>query len=143
LQDIGAGFQGRRGGIELIDIVFAFSNVKLVRGLVLDNIRQLETMDAIAKGQNEGLKAMIMQKQKTMYSNLSDVENVLGTIIDANVAQRAAPADRPGPVGLRTVQLNEEQSQAFVSAIVFAIHHMAKFIPGTDMGNSGLPQSVI
>ena len=42
MQDFGAGIQpGRNNGIEIIDIVFAFSNVKLVRELVEDNLKRL------------------------------------------------------------------------------------------------------
>ena len=139
LQDFGADMvQGGHNGIELIDIFFALSNVKLVREIVQDNIRQLEAMNEISKGQNEGLKNMIMQKQRMLHGSLSDVEKMLQSIIEVNTAPSAKMA------GSKNLQLNTDQSQALVGAIVFAINHMSKFVPGADMANSGgLPQSMI
>ena len=138
LQDMGVvPIPGGEGRVELIDIIFAFSNVKLVRELVQDNIRQLEEMDMISKGQNEGLKQMIMQKQKMLYENLSKVEKTLETVIDVNITPQARAA------GARNVQLDPAQSKALAGAIVFAINHMVKFIPGANMGPSGLPESIV
>jgi hypothetical protein len=137
LQDVGAAIQGGHPGIELIDIVFAYSNVKLVRELVGDQIRQLEEAGP-GKGQAEGLKNMIMTKQKSLHSSLAEVEKMLEEIIDANTTMGAQR------MSMRNVQMNPQQSQAMVGAIVFAINHMAKFVPGANQGgNSGLPESMI
>jgi hypothetical protein len=135
MQDVDAAIQGGHPGIELIDIVFAFSNVKLVRELVQDQIRQLEEM-GVNKGQVEGLRGMILAKQKSLYANLTEVEKLLEDLIDVNASNGARMA------GMRNIQLNAEQSQAMVSAIAFAISHMSKFIPGSDMRSSGLPESM-
>jgi len=135
MQDVGAVSQGHPE-IELIDIIFAFSNVRLVRELVQDQIRQLEEMGG-SKGQTEGLREMIMVKQKTLYTNLSEVEKLLEGIIDMNITSGARM------VGTRNIQLNAEQSRAMISAIVFAINHMAKFVPGSNVGSGGLPESMI
>jgi hypothetical protein len=144
MQDVDAAIQGGHPGIELIDIVFAFSNVKLVRELVEDQIRQIDEMGGASKGgggaskgQSEGLKDMIMAKQKTLRANLLEVEKMLEDVIDVNTTVGARMA------GMRNIQMNSEQSQAMISAIVFAINHMAKFIPGSNMGGSGLPESMI
>ncbi len=138
MQDFGADMvQGGHDGIELIDVIFAFSNVKLVREIVQDNIRQLEEMNEISKGQNEGLKNMIMQKQRMLHGSLSEVEKTLESIIDMNITPQAKMT------GLKNLKLNTDQSQALVGAIVFAINHMSKFVPGADMGSGGLPQSII
>ncbi len=137
MQDVDAAIQGGHPGIELIDIIFALSNVKLVRGLVQDQVRQLEEISGMSKGQNEGMRGMIISKQKSLLSNLLEVEKTLEGIVSAS-----------NPIGARTagmsdVQLNAEQSRAMVSAIVFAINHMAKFVPGSGMSGSGLPESII
>jgi hypothetical protein len=137
MQDVDAAIQGGHPGIELIDIVFAFSNVKLVRELVEDQIRQIEEMDGASKGQAEGLRNMIMSKQKTLHANLIEVEKMLEDAIDVNTAMGARMA------GMRNIQMNSEQSQAMISAIVFAINHMAKFVPGSSPRGSGLPESMI
>jgi hypothetical protein len=135
MQDI--GIQGGRPAIELIDIIFVFSNVKLVRELVGDQIRQLEEMDGTSKGQAEGLKGMIMSKQKELHANLLEVEKMLGDAIDVNVASG------PRTAGMHNIEMNARQSQAMISAIVFAISHMAKFIPGSGIMGGGLPESII
>ncbi len=135
LQDVSAAVPGGHDGIELIDIVFVFSNVKLVRELVQDQIRQIEAMGDVSKGQTEGLREMILEKQKTLYISLSEVEKLLENIIDASITPQARTA------GMRNIQLNTEQSKAMVGAIVFAINHMAKFVPGAQMGG-GLPESL-
>ncbi|HTX44400.1 MAG TPA: hypothetical protein VMC61_06680 [Methanocella sp.] len=137
MQDVGTIPQGHPG-IELIDIIFVYSNVKLVRELVQDQIRQIEEMNSLSKGQAEGLRNMIMAKQKTLLTNLSDVEKTLEEIIDANATMGVRR-------GARNIQLNTEQSQAMIGAIVFAINHMAKFVPGPgpDTGDTGLPESMI
>lgn len=137
MQDIGAGIpQGGHNGIELIDIVFAFSNVKLVRELVEDNLKQLEAAD-VSKGQTEGMKALIVQKQRNMLQNLSDVETTLESIIDAHTTPGVDVRE------MRHVKLNPDQSKAFMSAIVFSISHMTKFIQGPPAGSSGLPESML
>jgi hypothetical protein len=108
--------------------------VKLVRELVEDQIRQLDDLSGSTKGQSEGIRGMIMSKQKTLLANLSDVEKMLEGVIDAGTAMSTQTP------GTRNVQLNQEQTQAMVGAIVFAINHMAKFVPGSGMG---LPESMI
>ncbi len=137
MQDVYAAIQGGHPGIELIDIIFALSNVKLVRGLVQDQVRQLEEISGVSKGQNEGMRGMIVAKQKSLLSNLLEVEKMLEGIVSANNTIGARTA------GMSDVQLNAEQSRAMVSAIVFAINHMAKFVPGSGMSGSGLPESII
>lgn len=138
MQDIDAAVQGGHPGIELIDVIFAYSNVKLVRELVEDQIQQLDEMSGMSKGQSEGIRGMIMSKQKALLVNLNDVEKMLEDIIDTNTARGVQRT------GMRNVQLNPEQTQAMVGAIVFAINHMAKFVPGTNTGGaSGLPESMI
>jgi len=135
LHDIGEGIvPGGRNKVEIIDVIFAFSNVKLVREIVQDNIKQLNEMNEVGKGQTEGLKNAIMQKQMGLYTSLSDVEKILEGIID-NITPQARI------VGSRDIQLDPGQSQALAGAILFAINHMIKFIPGADLGN-GLPQSM-
>jgi hypothetical protein len=136
LQDVGAAVQAGHDGIELIDIVFAFSNVKLVRELVQDHIRQLEEYGDVSKGQTEGLREMMIAKQKALYISLSEVEKTLEGVIDNSISPR------PRMVGMSRIQLNPEQSQAMVSAIMFAITHMSKFVPHAGSG-SGLPESII
>ncbi len=136
LQDVGVAIQGGHPGIELIDIIFAYSNVKLVRELVEDQIRQLEETGP-GKGQAEGLKNMIMTKQKALHASLAEVEKMLEGIIDASSAM-----GMPG-ASMRNVRLNPEQTKAMVGAIVFAINHMAKFVPDASPGgNIGLPESM-
>jgi hypothetical protein len=63
--------------IELIDVVFALSNVRLVKEIVQDNLRQLDQLNAVGKGQTEGLKSMILQKQQQALKDLNGVEKVL------------------------------------------------------------------
>jgi hypothetical protein len=135
LQDVGAAIQGGHDGIELIDVVFVFSNVKLVRELVQDHIRQLEEMGSVSKGQTEGMREMIIAKQKTLYASLSEVEELLERIIDVSITPQARSE------GMKNIQLNSEQSRAMIGAIVFAINHMTKFVPGAGIG-SGLPESI-
>jgi hypothetical protein len=135
MQDVSAAIQGGHDGIELIDVVFVFSNVKLVRELVQDQIRQLEDMGSVSKGQTEGMREMIIAKQKSLYSSLSEVESLLERIIDVNITPQARSA------GMKNIQLNSEQSRAMVGAIVFAINHMSKFVPGAGIGG-GLPESI-
>ena len=138
MQDIEAGIQGGHNGIEIIDIVFAFSNVRLVRELVEDNLKQLEAAD-VSKGQTEGLKDMIIQKQRSMLKDLGSVEAMLESVINTHTSPGLNVRE------LGKVQLNPEQSRAFVSAIVFSINHMAKFIPAAAVGggSTGLPESMI
>ena len=138
MQDIAASIQGGHNGIEIIDVVFAFSNVKLVRELVEDNLKQLEAAD-VSKGQTEGLKEMIIQKQRSMLKDLGSVESTLQSIINAHTA----PGINVREMG--KVQLNPDQTKAFVSAIVFSINHMAKFIPSAAVGggSTGMPESMI
>ncbi len=136
MQDVGAAIQGGHDGVELIDVVFVFSNVKLVRELVQDHIRQLEEMGDVSKGQTEGMREMIMAKQKSLHASLSEVEELLERITDVSVTPQARAA------GLSNIQLNSEQSRAMIGAIVFAINHMAKFVPGGGIGG-GLPESIL
>lgn len=135
MQDVGTAIQGGHDGIELIDVVFVFSNVKLVRELVQDHIRQLEGLGDVSKGQTEGMREMIIGKQKSLYMSLSEVEKLLENIIDVSITPQARTA------GMRNIQMNAEQSQAMAGAIVFAINHMAKFVPDTNIGG-GLPGSI-
>jgi hypothetical protein len=94
-------------------------------------------MNSISKGQNEGIKQMIMAKQKVLYDNLSEVEKTLESVIDVNIKPQAQTSLAGN------VQLNTDQSKALVGAIVFAINHMVKFIPGANMGGSGMPESIV
>lgn len=135
MQDVSAAIQGGHDGIELIDVVFVFSNVKLVRELVQDHIRQLEDLGDVSKGQTEGMREMIIAKQKSLYLSLSEVEKLLENIIDASITPQARSE------GMHNIQLNSEQSRAMVGAIVFAINHMSKFVPGSGIG-AGLPESI-
>ena len=135
MQDVGAAIQGGHDGVELIDVVFVFSNVKLVRELVQDHIRQLEAMGDVSKGQTEGLREMMIEKQKTLYVSLSEVEKLLESIIDVSITPQART------VSMRNIQLNAEQSKAMVGAIIFAINHMAKFVPGGNVGG-GVPKAL-
>ncbi len=135
MQDVGAAIQGGHDGVELIDVVFVFSNVKLVRELVQDHIRQLEAMGDVSKGQTEGMREMILAKQKSFYSSLSEVEALLERIIDTSITPQVRSA------GMHNIQLNSDQSKAMIGAIVFAINHMAKFVPGGGTGG-GLPESI-
>jgi hypothetical protein len=136
MQDVSAAVQGSHNGIELIDVVFAFSNVRLVRELVQDHIRQLEAYGDIGKGQTEGLRGMMIAKQKALFNSLSEVEKMLEGIIDTNISPQ------PRMAVMSNIQLSPEQSQAMVSAIVFAIAHISKFVPNAGTG-SGLPESII
>lgn len=121
--------------VELIDIIFALSNIGLVREIVQDNLNQLEALGAVGKGQTEGLRAMITQKQKQVFSDLTDIEKTLQGIVDQSampVAQR-----QPG----RNFNLNPQQSKALIYAISFSISHLMKFIPGA--GSPQVPGVII
>ena len=108
--------------IEMIDIVFALSNVKLVREIVQDNLQQTEQLADIGKGQTEGLRAMILQKQRQALDDLTGVEGVLTGIVDE--------ALKPHPTGAnRDISLNSAHSKALIYALTFAIGHLMKFIP--------------
>lgn len=134
LQDVGPAIPAV---IELIDVVFVFSNVKLVRELVQDHIRQLEELARVSKGQTEGLREKILEKQRALHADLSEVEALLEGIIDVSATPEAR-ASR-----MHSIRLNGGQSKAMLGAIVFAINHMAKFVPGAITGDIGLPESMI
>ena len=93
----------------------------------------------MSKGQTEGLKDMIVQKQRSMLKDLGSVETMLESIINTHMGPDLNVRD------MGNVMLNTEQSKAFVSAIVFSINHMAKFIPSAAAGGggSGLPSAMI
>jgi hypothetical protein len=121
--------------IELIDIVFALSNVKLVKEIVQDNLRQLEELKAIGKGQTEGLKAMIVQKQTQALSDLNGVEKVLNGIVEQSLNPQKAQIQRD-------VSLGPEHSKALIYALTFAISHLMKFMPQQGAGGQ-MPGTII
>ena len=127
--------------VEMIDIVFALSNVSLVREIVQENLNQLEGLRAVGKGQNEGLHAMIMDKQKQVYADLTDVEQTFKVIVDQSATTAQQHQIR------RNFNLNEKQSKALVYAISFSVSHLLKFIPGAGGsgggGGSGVPGVII
>lgn len=108
--------------IEMIDIIFAISNVKLVREIVTDNLRRLEDVGSISKGQTEGLRHMIIDRQNKVHSDLADVEAVL-----TDIMKRSVEAE-PGVIS-RNEALNPAQSSALIYALSFAVSHLMKFIP--------------
>ena len=138
------GMPGLPGGvpasapIELIDVVFALSNIRLVKEIVQGNLRQLDQLDrmGMGKGQTEGLKAMIVQKQKQAYDDLEKVEQTLNTIVEESVA----PA---GVKPQRDVSLGPDQSQALITALSFAISHLMKFMPQPTGGPGEMPGTII
>ena len=142
----GAGGAPRRGGeasrnqttapVELIDIIFALSNISLVREIVQDNLIQIEELSKVSKGQTEGLRSLMLEKQKQVFTDLIDIEVLLKGILNENVAS----ADhRPSH---RNFNLNTQQSKALIYALSFAINHLIKFIPGS-VGGSPVPGVII
>lgn len=139
----GAGGAGGAAGgnrttapVELIDIVFALSNISLVREIVQQNLIQLQDLGQVSKGQTEGLRAMIMDKQKQVFADLSEIEHLLRGIIDEGaVAMSRNPARR-------NFNLSAQQSKALIYAISFSISHLVKFIPGAG-GGSNVPGVII
>ncbi len=121
--DMPAGGSPASAPIELIDVVFALSNIRLVKEIVQDNLRQLSDLDRVGKGQTEGIKAMIVQKQEQALNDLLNVEATLNTIVEDSIARTSAP----GPQ--RDVSLGPEQSRALIGALSFAISHLMKFMP--------------
>jgi hypothetical protein len=133
--DIPAGFSPASAPIELIDVVFALSNIRLVKEIVQDNLRQLSQLDRVSKGQTEGLKMMIVQKQEQAYKDLDNVEKTLNSIVEESVAQA-------GQTSQRDVSLGPEQSRALIGALSFAIGHLMKFLPQPGAGNE-LPGTIV
>jgi hypothetical protein len=113
--------------IELIDVVFALSNIRLVKQIIQDNLKQLSELDQVSKGQTEGLKAMIVQKQEQAFNDLDSVEKTLNSIIEESIAQS-------GQASQKDVSLGPEQSRALISALSFAISHLMKFMPQQGPG---------
>jgi hypothetical protein len=133
--DIPAGFSPASAPIELIDVVFALSNIRLVKEIVQDNLRQLSELDRSAKGQTEGLKMMIVQKQEQAYKDLDKVENTLNHIVEESIAQA-------GQASQRDVSLGPEQSRALIGALSFAIGHLMKFMPQPNAGGE-MPGTIV
>jgi hypothetical protein len=137
------GFQNVPGGmspasapIELIDVVFALSNIKLVKEIVQDNLRQLGELNVVGKGQTEGLKAMILQKQQQALRDLDGVERVLTGIVDTSLKPERSSVQQD-------VSLGPEHSKALIYALTFAISHLMKFMPQQGMSQGELPGTII
>lgn len=133
--DIPSGFSPASAPIELIDVVFALSNIRLVKEIVQDNLKQLADLDKMGKGQTEGIKMMIVQKQEQAYRDLDNVEKTLNRIVEESMAQA-------GQAGQRDVSLNPEQSRALIGALSFAIGHLMKFMPQPGAG-AELPGTIV
>lgn len=129
--DIPAGGAPASAPIELIDVVFALSNIRLVKEIVQDNLRQLSELDRVGKGQTEGLKAMIVQKQEQALKDLVNVETTLNHIVEDSLSQAGQPTMAPQ----RDVSLGPEQSRALIGALSFAISHLMKFMPQPGVGD--------
>ena len=132
--DIPAGFSPASAPIELIDVVFALSNIRLVKEIVQDNLKQLNDLDRSGKGQTEGLKMMIFQKQEQAYKDLDNVEKTLNRIVEDSIAQA-------GHAGQKDVSLGPEQSKALIGALSFAIGHLMKFMP--QPGGNEMPGTIV
>ncbi|OPY29861.1 MAG: hypothetical protein A4E28_00643 [Methanocella sp. PtaU1.Bin125] len=137
------GFQNIPGGaspasapIELIDVVFALSNIRLVREIVQDNLRQLDELNVMGKGQTEGLKAMIVQKQQQALRDLDGVEGVLNGIVEASLKPERTGAQQD-------ISLGPEHSKALIYAITFAISHLMKFMPQPGTAGPEIPGSIV
>ena len=133
--DIPSGFSPASAPIELIDVVFALSNIRLVKEIVQDNLKQLSDLDKVGKGQTEGIKMMIVQKQEQAYRDLDNVEKTLNRIVEDSMAQA-------GQAGQRDVSLNPEQSRALIGALSFAIGHLMKFMPQPGAG-AEMPGTIV
>lgn len=137
--DITSGFgrdPDKGNTIELIDMIFALSNVRLVKEIVQNNIAQIEQLGGISKGQTEGLRSMIMQKQRALFADLTGVETHLQDIVNVSSLSGVEKVK-----ALNKISFTPEQSRALITAVSFAINHMAKFVPGYI--GSGLPESMI
>jgi hypothetical protein len=133
--DIPAGYSPASAPIELIDVVFALSNIRLVKEIVQDNLRQLSELNRVGKGQTEGLKMMIVQKQEQAYKDLDNVEKTLNRIVEESIAQ-------VGHASQQDVSLGPEQSRALIGALSFAIGHLMKFMPLPGAG-SEIPGTIV
>jgi hypothetical protein len=133
--DIPSGSSPASAPIELIDVVFALSNIRLVKEIVQDNLKQLSDLDRVGKGQTEGIKMMIVQKQEQAYRDLDNVEKTLNRIVEDSMAQA-------GQAGQRDVSLGPEQSRALIGALSFAIGHLMKFMPQPGAG-AEMPGTIV
>jgi hypothetical protein len=133
--DIPSGFSPASAPIELIDVVFALSNIRLVKEIVQDNLKQLSDLDRVGKGQTEGIKMMIVQKQQQAYRDLDNVEKTLNRIVEDSMAQA-------GHAGQSDVSLGPEQSRALIGALSFAIGHLMKFMPQPGAG-AEMPGTIV
>ncbi len=133
--DVSPGIGSASAPIEMIDLVFALSNIRLVKEIVQDNLRQLSELDRSGKGQTEGLKAMIVQKQEQAYNNLDNVEKTLSLIVEDSISVQS------GQFHGKDVSLDPEQSRALVGALSFAISHLMKFMP--QPGGSEVPGTIV
>lgn len=122
--------------VELIDIIFALSNISLVRGIVQENLTQIEELGKVSKGQTEGLRTMMLEKQKQVFTDLVEIEHILKGILNENVPSATHRPSR------RNFNLNTQQSKALVYALSFAVNHLIKFIPGSA-GGSQVPGVII
>jgi hypothetical protein len=112
--DIPSGFSPASAPIELIDVVFALSNIRLVKEIVQDNLKQLSDLDKVSKRQTEGIKMMIVQKQEQAYRDLDNVEKTPNRIVEDSLAQA-------GQARQRDVSLGPEQSRALIGALSLTI----------------------
>lgn len=110
------------GGIEFIDVLFALTNVRVVKDLVEESLWQIEQLGDVSKGQTEGLRQMMLQKQRALLSDITSVENTLSSIVEIGRDSNIRKA------GGKTYSLNPEQTKVLVESIKFAISHMAKFL---------------
>ena len=122
--------------VELIDIIFALSNISLVREIVQDNLVQIEALGKVSKGQTEGLRSIILEKQKQVFTDLMDIEQILKGILNENAVSAQRHQSH------RNFNLNTQQSKALIYALSFAINHLMKFIPGAA-GGSQVPGVII
>ncbi|MGA9141780.1 MAG: hypothetical protein WBZ29_16260 [Methanocella sp.] len=122
--------------IELIDVVFALSNIRLVKEIVQDNLVQLDRLNAVGKGQTEGLKSMIVQKQQQALKDLNGVENALNGIVETSMNPEKAGVQQD-------VSLGPEHSRALIYALTFAITHLMKFMPQPGAGGGEIPGTII
>ena len=133
--DIPSGISPASAPIELIDVVFALSNIRLVKEIVQDNLKQLSQLDRVGKGQTEGLKMMIVQKQEQAYKDLDNVEKTLNRIVEESIAQ-------VGQAGAARRQSRPRTSpRALIGALSFAIGHLMKFMPQPGAGE--MPGTIV
>ena len=134
--ELPAGGSPASAPVELIDVVFALSNIRLVKEIVQDNLRQLSELDHAGKGQTEGLKAMIVQKQQHSFQDLVGVEKTLNLIVEESIARQSVAMQSD-------ISLGPEQSRALVTALSFAIGHLMKFMPRPVSGPGELPGTIV